>query len=136
MAWTYTAVATPKDEIRLLIGDTVADQQATLSDEEIAYFLTAADDSVYRAAHDAALQLAGQFAKMASSKSVGDMSISYSERARELRAVASDMLDRRSTMAPPTPWVHPDSLIRATDRTVPGSGGQEFWTGQHDNPGG
>lgn len=135
MTWTYTPVLTERDEIRLLIGDTVAGQQATLSDEEIAYLL-AEGGSVHQAAYDAAIQLASQYARMATSKSVGDMSISYSERARELRAVAADIKARRATLAPPTPWIHPDALKVAKDREVSGSTGTEFWTGQHDNSGG
>ena len=132
MAWNYTPVLTERDEVRLLTGDTIPGQQATLSDEEIDYLL-AQGGSVWQAAHDAAIQLAGQYARMASSKSVGDMSLSYSDRARELRAVASDIMARRTTLSPPTPYAHPDALKRATAREVPGSTGTEFWTGQHDN---
>ena len=136
MTWTYTPVVTPRDEIRLLIGDTVSGQQATLNDEEIAYLLDKAGDVVDQAAYDAAIQLAGQFARMATSKSVGDMSLTYSERARELRAVAADIKARRATLSPPTPWIHPDALKVAKDRLVPGATGTEFWTGQSDNTSG
>lgn len=84
MSFTYTqptagVFATPKDEIRFLIQDTVQNQ-FSLSDEEILYLYTSLGNQLYLAASQAALQLSVAYAKEATiaSKSVGDLSLSLS----------------------------------------------------------
>lgn len=135
MTWTYTGPAdSAKDEVRFLLGDTV-EADPLLSDEEIAYLLSGSGDDVYGAAIAGARQVATQFARLATSKSVGDMSLSYSDRARAFEDVASRLERQRSASGLMRPWVHPNSLVRAVDKDDPGSNGTEFRTGIHDNAG-
>ncbi len=79
MSWTYTnAPATVTlDALRLEIGDTnTADQQ--LSNEELNYLLTR-EGSHFGAAIAATRLLIAKFARLVD-KSVGDLSLSYSQR--------------------------------------------------------
>ena len=133
MGWNYSGdpAASIGDEVRFLIGDTDS-TDPLLSDEEIEYLL-AGSGSPRQAAYDGCVDIAGKFARMASSKSVGDLSISYSDRARAFRDHAAALLSQDARRNPPTPWIHPDALKRAADRQVKGVTGTEFWTGMHDN---
>lgn len=132
MTWTYSGdpADSEKDAVRFLIGDTDTTDQL-LSDEEIVYTITTAG-SLYQAAHDSAYAIASTFARLATSKSVGDLSLSYSDRAASFYQVADRMLDLQSRRQPPTPWISPDNIIRASQKTLPPSNGTEFYTGQQD----
>lgn len=68
MAFTYTddPANVPRDAVRLLVGDTDADD-AKLSDSEISYFLGQADEEAYGAAAIAARAIAAKFAAEVSS---------------------------------------------------------------------
>ena len=79
MTWTYDpTLATDKDRVRFLIGDTdTTDQQ--LANEEITYLLTV-QSNVMLAAANAASGLAAKYARKADT-SIGDLSISASQRA-------------------------------------------------------
>lgn len=133
MTWSYTGnpADSEKDAVRFLIGDTDTTDQL-LSDEEINYVITEAGDSRYQAAHDAAYAIASKFSRMAQSKSVGDLSISYADRAQAYFALANELLELGARRDVPTPWVSPSNMVRAADKTVPPSNGTEFYTGQMD----
>ena len=133
MAWSYSGnpADSEKDAVRFLIGDTDTDDQL-LSDAEINYVIVESGGSIYQAAHDAAYAIAGKFSRMASSKSVGDMSISYADRAQAFFALANELLELSARREVPTPWVSPDNIIRAAQKTIPPSNGTEFYTGQMD----
>lgn len=133
MAWTYEPVATPRDEVRLAIGDTIPGAAITLVDAEIDYLLVQAERVVWRAAYRAALQLSSRYAQAATSKSVGDLSLSYGDRAKALRDVAQAIRDGQAAMTPPIPWVSPNALKSADQRPDRGHGGTEFYPGPHDN---
>lgn len=132
MTWSYTGdpADSTKDAVRFLIGDTDTSDQL-LTDEEIDYTVDSSG-SLYQAAHDSAYAIASTFARMASSKSVGDMSLSYSDRAASYYQVADRMLQLQAKRQPPTPWIDPDNIIRASEKTVPPTNGTEFYTGQMD----
>jgi hypothetical protein len=132
VAWTYSGDPSDseKDAVRFLIGDTDTTDQL-LSDEEIQYTITESG-SLYQAAHDCAYAIASSFARMATSKSVGDLSLSYSDRASSFYQVADRMLQLQAKRQPPTPWIDPDNIIRASQKTIPPSNGTEFYTGQQD----
>ena len=132
MSWTYTDPNTSdRDKIRFLIGDTDS-TDPLLSDEEIAFTLAEAGGSVYQAGHDSCYAIAAKFSRMAQSKSVGDLSISYADRAAAYAAQAERLLELGARREPPSVWVAPGSLLRADARTNAGSNGTEFWTGQMD----
>ena len=133
MTWTYSDPSTiNRDKIRLLIGDTdTTDQQ--LSDEEIAFFLTE-EGSVYRAAAAAARALLAKYSRLVD-KSVGDLSISYSQRVESYKALIKD-LDSRAGGRTSVPYLggssisDMDSEKEDTNRPKPA-----FERGQFDFPG-
>ena len=133
MTWSYSGnpASSEKDAVRFLIGDTDTTDQL-LSDAEINYVIAESGGSIYQAAHDACYAIAGKFSRMASSKSVGDMSISYADRAQAFFALANELLELAARREVPTPWVSPDNIVRAADKIVPPANGTEFYTGQMD----
>lgn len=134
MAWSYSGdpSTSTKDAVRFLIGDTDPDDPL-LSDEEMQYVIqSAGSTSVYQAAHDACYHVAAMYARMATSKSVGDMSLSYSDRAKGYFDLANELLELGARRDVPTPWISPQALKRASDKNMPPANGTEFWTGQMD----
>lgn len=98
MTWTYgnDPANDTTDEVRLLIGDTDTNDQL-LSDEEIAYYL-ADFSSVKAAAAAAARAVSASFARQASDKKIGSLSIQLSKRAEHYERLASS-LDRKAAAA-------------------------------------
>lgn len=132
MTWSYSGdpASSTKDAVRFLIGDTDTNDQL-LSDEEIEYTI-AVTGNVYESAHDCSYAIAASFSRMATSKSVGDLSLSYSDRAAAFYKVADRMAALQAKNEPPTPWVSPDNIVRAAQKSLPPSNGTEFYTGQMD----
>lgn len=132
MTWSYSGnpASSDKDKVRFLIGDTDTTDQL-LSNEEIDYTIAEAG-SIYQAAHDSAYAVASTYARLATSKSVGDLSLSFSDRAASFYQVADRMLQLQVKRQPPTPFISPDNIIRASEKTVPPLNGTEFYTGQQD----
>jgi hypothetical protein len=98
MAWTYggTPTTSSRDAVRYLIGDNEAGStgstgQPTLSDGEVDYEL-ATYPNTRRAAASAARALAAKYARKPTSKAVGDLSLSWGDRAKSLTDLA-DTLD-------------------------------------------
>lgn len=133
MTWTYTGdpSVSNRDRIRFLIGDTDTNDQL-VNDEEIAWALGEAG-SIYQAAHDLCSTIASKFARMATSKSVGDLSLSYADRAEAYHRLADRMLHLAERRDPPMPWASAKNMTTASLRDELGMDGQEFWTGVHDN---
>lgn len=134
MTWTYTGdpSVSDRDKVRFLIGDTDTTDQL-VSDEEIAWQLDVVADSIYQAAHDLCVSLAAKFARLATSKSVGDLSLSYSDRSAAFYSLADRILDLASRRDVPTPWASPKNLQTARERDELGMQGHEFYTGVHDH---
>lgn len=132
MTWTYVDPNNnDRDKVRFLIGDTDS-TEPLLSDEEIAFTIAEAGGSVYQGGHDACYAISAKFSRMAQSKSVGDLSLSYADRAGAYAAQAKRLQELGARREPPSIWVAPGSLVRADNRTDSGSNGTEFWTGQMD----
>lgn len=133
MTFTYTGdpSVSDRDKVRFLIGDTDS-TDALVSDEEIEWSLGEAG-SIYQAAHDLCTVIASKFARLATSKSVGDLSLSYADRAETYHRLADRMLHLAERRDVPTPWASPYNMVKANERTELGMQGQEFWTGVHDN---
>lgn len=90
MSWTYSGNPSnsARDEIRFLVGDTdTTDQQVT--DEEIAY-AAANEANNQLAAARIARALAAKYSRKAD-KSVGDLSISYSQMAKSFWDLATKL---------------------------------------------
>ena|SRR5215831_20452512 len=123
MAWSYSGSpsASPKDEVRFLIGDTnPADQE--LQDAEINYCLAlvwgdpknAPAYGNYLAAAHAADNLASLYARQAD-KSVGDLHIAYGNRFKQFQLLAQRL------------------RARATNHMVPAWAGGEHWSDKWNN---
>lgn len=132
--WTYTGdpSVSHRDAIRFLIGDTDSTDQL-LQDEEIDWLHENAGNSIYQGAHDACHALAAKFTRLATSKSVGDLSISYADRARAFLDLSEQIMQLAARRDIPTPWASPKNMTTAAKRSELGEQGQEFWTGIHDN---
>ena len=97
MTWTYSGdpSANARDSIRFLIGDTDTNDQL-LSDEEIAWVNSEASGSatattaVYDAAMRCCMSIASKLAREAD-KSIGDLSVSMSQRAKAYRDQAKEL---------------------------------------------
>lgn len=98
MSWTYEILlATSRDKLRLLIGDTLsADQQ--FSDEELDWLLTENGDGLYRTAAAACRALATRYSRYAD-KWVGDLKILASQKARGYLAMAQELDTKSSSMS-------------------------------------
>lgn len=103
MTWSYTndPSGVQLDAVRLLIGD-VDGVDPQLTDEEIAFYITS-EGSTYKAAAAAARGLMSLYARKAD-KSVGDLSISYSQRQTHYAALAAD-LSRRAASRTGRPYL-------------------------------
>jgi hypothetical protein len=101
MSWTYTGDPSsgPIDEIRFLIDDTVSTTAWSLSDEEILYCAAKFPNNVLLAAAIAAEAILGKFAKGAQSKSVGDLSISFSNRHSQYKELSRQLRTRAALAA-------------------------------------
>ncbi|HHH30956.1 MAG TPA: hypothetical protein ENK57_21790 [Polyangiaceae bacterium] len=91
MTWSYShdPATSDKDAVRFLVGDTDSSEQL-VSDEEILFALQE-EPNVRRAAAFIARALGAKFSREAD-KSVGDLRIAYSQRARGFYELA-DRLD-------------------------------------------
>ena len=90
MTWTYTNQPTTVqlDAVRLLIGDVLsADPQMT--DEELSYFISVEGSSI-RAAMAACRAQIALFARQVD-KAVGDLKISYGQRAEHYKALLGEL---------------------------------------------
>lgn len=137
MAWTYNGPTTDAGTVRYLIGDVVAGSTSvaypTLSDAEVSYEVTAGA-TVNAAAANAARALAARYAVEPEDKKVGDLSVSYGDRAASLLALAKTLDADANLGAIPRAGGISIADKRAveddTDRVVP-----SFTRGMHDHPG-
>lgn len=90
MAWTYasTPETVPRDEFRLLIGDTDTTDQV-FSDAEVAYFL-AQNSNVKRAAAIGCRAAAAKYARKIT-YSLGDLSEQMKEKVQNFTALALEL---------------------------------------------
>ena len=123
MAWTYTSDPedVDRDAVRLLIGDTdTTDQQ--LQDAELDWFLSD-EGSVSGAAIAAARAIQARYARMVD-KAVGDLRLSYSQRADHYADLAT-RLERRRAQRTGVPFAggisqaQKDTVEADTDRVEP-----------------
>jgi hypothetical protein len=123
-----------RDKVRFLIQDTVS-TDALLTDEEIAYLLSAWNNNVYDAAIAGAEVIAGNYAhKTNYSRSVGDLSISeqYGASAQEFRALAETLRKQKHLLYPPTVKFNSQAIVATADKLVQ-TYKSDFSTGMMDN---
>lgn len=114
MVWTYSGnpAANEKDAVRFLIGDTDPDDPL-LQDEEILYLLEHTNE-VEGAAAEAAYSLAARFSRQAD-KSVGDLSLSLSQKSAAFWQLAESLWRRSGLRALPFAGGISKSQKRATE---------------------
>jgi hypothetical protein len=96
MSWTYSGnpASSSLDAVRFLTGDTVQTESWTLSNEEITYLIGLSPTNVYLAAARAAEAVVSKFGSMQQSKTIGDLSISWSNRFTQFQEVARSLKAR------------------------------------------
>jgi hypothetical protein len=132
MSWTYNStLATDLDRVRFLVGDTDTDDKQ-LQDGEINY-VVGFFGSVYGAAAAICEALAAKYARKCD-KSVGDLSLSMSQKSTAYRAMAASLRSQGSVLCTPTAGgisiASKDSESADTDRMTP-----VFARGQFENAG-
>lgn len=100
MTWNYSGdpSASALDEVRFLMGDTNTNDQQ-LTDGELNYLIEESGSNI-AAAIKAAESLAAKYAR-STSKSIGGVSLSYSERAGKYQALAASLRRRLAMTAKP-----------------------------------
>lgn len=134
MSWTYSGdpSISDLDAVRFLVGDTDS-SDPQISNEEIT-FLLAQEGNTYKAAAGAAKSIMAKYARLAD-KSVGDLSISYSQRQAAYEKLA-ESLTTSASMRSAVPLAGgisvADKLVQEQDpdRVKP-----VFFRGQFDEPG-
>jgi len=131
MTWTYSGNpgASDRDAVRFAIGDTDTNDQQ-LTNEEIAYLLTVAG-SVVAASCSAIRKLIAKYVRLVD-QTTGQISITYSQRASQYRALLSDIQDDGpvAAYAGGISISDKESVESDTDRDPPA-----FHRGLTDNPG-
>src|SRR5689334_17635384 len=81
MSWSYTPSATPsdKDRVRIYLGDTDQTKSYTLADEEILMYVADYPTNLFLAAAFAGDSMLAKMKAVASSKSIGNLSISFNQ---------------------------------------------------------
>lgn len=91
--WSYdTPSGSDRDAVRLLIGDTIA-EDPILADDEIDWFLSEKGDP-YRAAAAAARAIAAKFARLMS-RSIGGMQADFGQKYRQYIELAKELESRQ-----------------------------------------
>jgi hypothetical protein len=141
ISWTYSGDPSDsdRDAVRFLTGLTDSDDQR-INDEELDWLLGQNDDDVFLTAAAAARAVGATYADQVD-KTVGDLSLKYSQRADKFKELAA-ALDKQATSQVGHPTL--SSLlayaggISATDKKARSSDSDYpppiTWNGQFDNP--
>jgi hypothetical protein len=139
MTWTYTtSLATLRDKVRFLIGDTnTADQQ--LSDEEIAGVASMLSTSTdqYRVAIACVRGLISKYARQVNTSN-GALSLSAGDRAAHYEALLTQLQRQRSDAGALAVRGYVGGVSRDDNDTLDADTSSEqpqFAVGQHDNGG-
>lgn len=137
MTWTYDGDPSQsrRDQVRFLAQQTSTGDGAVVSDEEVAWLLSE-HGSPYLAAAAACEALANRYAGMATSRTVGEMSITYADRGKAF-AERARWLRLQTGLRGVTPYaggisVGDKATVAADTDRVAGS----FAVGMDDNTGG
>lgn len=147
MVGTYTygfdPINSDTDKLRLLLGDTgdgsPSSTTCIFADEELAWFTQEGGGNWHLAAHHACVAAAGKYSKMAD-RTLGPMSISYSNLSASYRAQAKEEFDNATNSASVSP--QPYSFTQETgDRDHEAESGDvltvpaKFYRDQYENQG-
>lgn len=133
MAWTYSGdpTSSQKDEVRFLIGDTIA-SDPLLQDAEVNYCLAQEPMSLLAAAL-ACVAISSLYSRLADSR-IGDVQQSMSQKSKQYAELALELRRRAAVSATPTfggiSHSVKDTLNQDTDLVQP-----DFARGMDDIPG-
>ena len=115
--WSYSGDPSTnrKDAVRFLIGDTDPDDQL-VSDEEILYMIEKKSNDDLAAA-DLAMAIAANYSRL-TDKSVGDLSLSYSQKAEQYRALAHELKTEAGKTVKPLVYAGGISKADKTNREL------------------
>ena len=132
MSFTYSGnpSATQLDLVRFLLNDTEATDYV-IEDAEITYLVSTWNNAYLAASHGAKM-ISANFAKQATSKSVGDLSISYSSKSSDYSLLAQRLYEMFQSLYPPTPRVSANAVSATVDKDT-SDPNTDFYTGQTDN---
>lgn len=131
--WTYSGdpAASDKDAVRHLLGDT-DERDQKLSDQEIDWEL-AQGGAVRTVAARAAKALSARYGVQPSDKKVGDLSITYGDRAKFFTDLAAELSEESAVYAIPRAGgisqADKAAVVADTDRVAP-----SFSRGMFDHP--
>lgn len=134
MSYSGNPADSSVDLVRFLTGDT-NDANEQLSDDEITAMLASASDDPQLAAIYCVEGLVAKYAGKAD-KSVGDLSISYSQISKGYKELVASLRSRMSVSSAPMPYAaglsisEKEATKRNTDRVTPA-----FEIGHFDNKG-
>jgi len=134
MSWSYSAaLATDKDRVRFLIGDTDTNDQQ-LQDEEITWLLTQRSNFTLAAA-DGARALAAKYARMVDTTNLS-LSVSASQRSEAYKALADQLEAKAAALAGAEMDVGGITIAgKVTLASDSGAVQPNFAIGQDDEPG-
>lgn len=132
MAFTYSGDPSSSDTdlVRFLVHDTI-EADYVVQDAEITYLLTTWTNPYLAASHCAEI-ISAHYSKQATSKTVGDLSISYAGKASDYHLLAQHLFDMYLRLNPPTPWADSDSTVSTANKSTE-EPKTDFYTGMSDN---
>lgn len=137
MSWSYSG--DPRDSVldqARFLAQLTDDTNQRVTNEELTWLLSENGDDPYAAAAAAASRVAAQYADQAD-KSVGDLSISYSQRASQFAELAGALEKEKKSNAAfrVAPYAGGISVTdKDAERTDTTRSSPFAWIGMHDNP--
>jgi hypothetical protein len=135
MSWNYTGLpnTSSRDAVRILVGQVSSGDDVVISDEEITFAL-GQRTGIERAAAYVANMLASQFAAQPERESVGQLGLTWGDRAAKYRAM-SVMLEKTAVLSGISPYVGGvEKADLQSDRQNTGLVQPAFTVGRDDNP--
>ena len=134
MSWSYNLAdlsSSQKDQVRFIIGDTLATAQQ-VQDEEI-NFAISQRANIWGAAAECARSLAARFAREADSVQ-GDLHTLYSSKSKAYRAMALEFENKSATNGAGLPYAGGISIVDKQEQEQDGDRvPPQFQLGQDDN---
>lgn len=132
MAFTYTGNPSNSqlEMVRFLLQD-IDPADYVLKDAEITALLTTWNNTYLAASHGAEI-ISAYFGKQATSKSVGDLSLSYAGKSTDYHTLATHLYEMFQRLYPPTPWAAANATKATVDRDT-SDPHTDFYTGIDDN---
>jgi hypothetical protein len=134
MTWSYTIAdlaTSPKDQVRLLIGDTLS-TDPQMQDEEIDYFITQRS-SMYGAAAECCRSLQAKFSRSVD-QTAGSSKTLYSQMAKAYGVKAAEFEDKAAQAGAGLPYAGGISVTDKLNQQADGDRVQpQFQIGMEDN---